>query len=274
MRPSVNDVLKFLHSLYVNGLSYSTLNTARSALSSYLMEQGLSDSNHTVANHPFIVRYLKGVFSCSKPSPRYQETWDINPVLTYIESLYPLEKLTLKELSLKLVILLALTSGQRCQTLSFLDIGCMKSTPEYYLFYLQDHVKQSRPGNVLSSFFVRKYPKQELCIYSTLGHYLDRTKSLRHSSSTQLLISYAKPYRPIGTSTIGRWIKTILGLSGVDTTTFKAHSTRSAAVSKANQMIPVDTILKHVGWSRESTFQIFYNKPVVAENSFAEAVLK
>jgi hypothetical protein len=135
MHPNVTDVLKFLHSLHVNGLSYSTLNTARSALSSYLMEFQLSDSNYTVANHPFIVRYLKGVFSCSKPSPRYQETWDVNPVVTYIESLYPLEKLTLKELSLKLVILLALTSGQRCQTLSLLDISCMKTTPEYHLFY-------------------------------------------------------------------------------------------------------------------------------------------
>ena len=37
MQPIVNDVLEFLHDLYKKGLSYSTINTARSALSNYLM---------------------------------------------------------------------------------------------------------------------------------------------------------------------------------------------------------------------------------------------
>jgi hypothetical protein len=37
MRPTVNNVLNFLHTLYAQDLSYSTINTARSALSGYLI---------------------------------------------------------------------------------------------------------------------------------------------------------------------------------------------------------------------------------------------
>ena len=55
----------------------------------------------------------------------------------------------------------------------------MKKTPDYYLLYVRDHVKQDRPGNVLSSFFVRKYPKEPLCVYCTLEHYLERTQLVR-----------------------------------------------------------------------------------------------
>lgn len=274
LHPSVSDVLQFLHTFRVNQLSYSTINTARSALSSYLMGYQFPGCHYTVANHPFIVRYLKGVFNCCKPAPRYQETWDVKPVLEYLELLHPLDKLSLKELTHKLAILLALTSGQRCQTLSFLRVDAMKKTPDYYLFYVRDHVKQDRPGNVLSSFFVRKYPKEPLCVYCTLEHYLERTQLVRDYDNGHLLLSYVKPYRHIGASSIGRWIKTVLGASGVDTAKFKAHSTRSAAASKASRLIPTDDILKHIGWSRESTFQKFYNKPVIAGNSFAGAVLK
>ena len=150
----------------------------------------------------------------------------------------------------------------------------MKKTPDYYLLYVQDHVKQNRPGNVLSSFFVRKYTKEPLCVYCTLEHYLERTQLVRDYDNGHLLLSYVKAYRHIGASSIGRWIKTVLGASGVDTAKFKAHSTRSAAASKASGLIPTDDILKHIGWSRESTFQKFYNKPVIAGDSFAGAVLK
>ncbi|XP_031574344.1 uncharacterized protein LOC116308111 [Actinia tenebrosa] len=122
LRPNINDVLEFLHSLHIKELSYSTINTARSALSNYLMGFEFPGTHYTITDHPFVVRYLKGVFNFVKPTPRYQETWDVNPVLKYIELLSPLEKLSLKELTFKLVILRALTSGQRCQTLSFLDI--------------------------------------------------------------------------------------------------------------------------------------------------------
>ena len=273
LQPSVNSVLKFLHGFHMNNCSYSLINTVRSALSSYLMGFEFPDK-FTISNHPFIVRYLKGVFNCCKPTPRYQEIWDVAPVLRYIELLFPVDKLSLKELTWKLVMLLALTSGQRCQTLTYLNTAVMIKTPDYYKFYIQKHVKQDRPGKLLTSFVVKKYSKEELCVYSTLEHYLDRTLSFRDTGREQLLLSYVKPHHPIGTSTIGRWIKNVLSASGIDINRFKPHSTRTAAVSKASTIITTDEILKYVGWSQESTFQKYYNKPICTDIRFDKAGLE
>ena len=50
----------------------------------------------------------------------------------------------------------------------------------------------------------------------------------------------------------------------IDTNIFTPHSIRSAVSStalKAN--IPMDTIMKTAGWSRENTFRKYYQKPVI-----------
>lgn len=60
---SLKDGLEFLHDRYENGLSYSAINTARSALSTIIF---LPDGSY-FGNHPFVTRFLKGVFE-SKPS--------------------------------------------------------------------------------------------------------------------------------------------------------------------------------------------------------------
>ena len=53
----------------------------------------------------------------------------------------------------------------------------------------------------------------------------------------------------------------MLELSGIDTSVFKAHSTRETSVSKASTLgASVSGILKRAYWSQESTFQKIYNK--------------
>ena len=62
--------------------------------------------------------------------------------------------------------------------------------------------------------------------------------------------------------------------AGVDVTTFKPHSTRAAAASKAkNASVPVKEILDTAGWSSERTFDRFYNKPFQKNGGFATSVL-
>ena len=62
------------------------------------------------------------------PEPRYSFTWDVNVLLTFLESWFPLSVLELKQLTLKTAALVALVSAQRSQTLSALSIDCMNST--------------------------------------------------------------------------------------------------------------------------------------------------
>ena len=50
----------------------------------------------------------------------------------------------------------------------------------------------------------------------------------------------------------------MLDIAGIDTSIFTGHSTRAAAASKAKEKdIPLDVILKTVGWKSENTFRTF-----------------
>ena len=135
-------------------------------------------------------------------------------------------------------------------------------------------MKQNRPGHIVSSLYVPKYCAQELCTYRTLECYLERTLPVRAVEHTALLLSYVKPFAPVGSTTVGRWIKNLLEQSGVNTSVFKAHSTRAASASKANQTVRIDAVLKHISWSTESTFRKFHQKPIVDIDSFQNSVLK
>ena len=62
---------------------------------------------------------------------------------------------------------------------------------------------------------------------------------------------------------------------GIDTTFFKAHSTRAASASRAKLSgISIDSILESVGWTHgEPTLARFYDKAIIDIEQYANAVL-
>ena len=80
------------------------------------------------SSHPSAARFLKGVYESRPSIHRYVETWNVKVVLQFLANLYPPSKLTLKELTLKLVMLDILVSGQQGQSIHLLDINCMTQT--------------------------------------------------------------------------------------------------------------------------------------------------
>ena len=127
--PSVNNVIEFLQELFDKGLSYSSIiiNTARSTLSSFVILEG----NTPIGTHPFVQRFIKGVYQSRPALPRFTTTWDTSIVLTYLQGLWPLGKLNLQQLTYKLVMLCALVKGQRCQTLRYMNLRYMDKNSEY-----------------------------------------------------------------------------------------------------------------------------------------------
>ena len=181
---------------------------------------------------------MKGIFQEKPPRPKYTEIWDVSIVLSYLQSLSPVDKLPLKELTLKLVVLILLVSGQRGQTVHLLSIDHMVSVNSCYTFQIVDHLKQSRPG--------AKNPLVELRPFQ---EYLRRTQSLR-GSERQLFISYNRPFRRVSRETISCWVKSVLTDSGIDTSRFKPQSTWAASTSAAsNASVSLDDILHTAGWS-------------------------
>ena len=242
-------VLDFLTPLYQQGLTYSAINTARSALSSYItLENGTC-----VGKHPLVPRLMKGIFQEKPPRPKYTEIWDVSIVLSYLQSLSPVNKLSLKELTLKLLVLFLLVSGQRGQTVHLLSIDHMVSVYNCYTSQIVDHLKQSRPGVKNPLVELRTFKDERLCVVTTLKDYLTRTQSLRGSES-QLFISYNRPFKGVSRDIISRWVKLVLTDSGIDTSRFKPHNTKAASTSAAiNASVSLDDILHTAGWSSEST---------------------
>jgi hypothetical protein len=256
--------------LYDKGYKYSTLNTARSAVSAIVVPV----TNQTLGLHPLVSRFMKGIFKNNLPVPKYQTTWDVQIILNYSSGLPDIKDLDLKSLTIKLLMLIVLVSAQRGQSLHMLDISFMKVAETSYEFALPDHVKQSRQGYNTPSVVLKAYPHDmALCVVYHLKEYLKRTESLR-KNETRVFISYVRPHKLVSRDTISRWIRSTMVSTGIDVSKFSPHSTRMAATSKGKAAsVPMDEILQTAGWSSSRCFDRFYNKPVLDEGSFALAVL-
>jgi len=118
--PSIQEALAFLSDLFYEGLSYNQINTARSALSTFIVY----DFNVTFGKMPIVKRFMKGVYESRPVFPRNIFVWDVSIVFRYFKTLPEPQMLSLKELTHKLVMLMSLISGgQRAQTLHTLDIA-------------------------------------------------------------------------------------------------------------------------------------------------------
>ena len=197
--------------LYQQGLTYRAINTARSALSSYItLENGTC-----VGQHPLVSRLMKGIFQEKPPRPKYTDIWDVPIVLSFLQVLSPVDKLSLKELTLKLAMLILLVSGQRGQTVHLLSIDHMVSVNNCFTFQIVDHLKQSKAGVKNPLVELRPFEDKSLCVVTTLKEYLTRTQSLR-GSEDQLFISFTRYFRSVSRETISRWVKFVLTDSGTD----------------------------------------------------------
>jgi len=102
-----------------------------------------------------------------------------------------------------------------------------------------------------------------------LDEYLLRSKDWRNIGKNQLILSFVNPHREVVSSTISRWLRETLDLSGVTMIgDFSGYSTRSASTSKAEiSGLSIKDILDRGSWSNESIWQKLYHKEVV---SFSE----
>lgn len=137
-----------------------------------------------------------------------------------------------------------------------------------------DLLKTSNPKRHLGELNLSSYSiDADLCVVITMKHYLERTEPLR-ASVTTLFITSQRPHKSVSRDTIGRWLKTVLQNSGIDVKMFKPHSTRSASASTACALrIPVDTIIRTVGWTKDSVFRKYYNKPVSLDVAMSKRLL-
>ncbi|BET02925.1 Hypothetical protein NTJ_15743 [Nesidiocoris tenuis] len=174
-------------------------------------------------------------------------------------------------------MLLALTSGQRVQTLASIDTKGISVVNGAIRIAVNKTVKTSGRGRPQPVICLPIYSEDcAICPVTALNQYLKMTRPLR-GDITSLFVTTKPPFKAAFSQTISRWLKEVLKLSGVSCK-FSAHSTRHSSTSAAHRNgVSYDLIRKAAGWSeKSSTFARFYQRPLVArgkETDFAQAVL-
>lgn len=269
---SIQDILKFLTNHYKKGAKYGTLNSYRSALSIILGKE--------MCVNDLVTRFLKGVFRARPNLPKYQNSWDPNIVLCHVAQQFPNESLDLDVITKKVVTLLALSTGQRVQTLSHINISNISFCENGANIIINDLIKTSAPNRPNPKLFIPFYNNNPcICPANALSVYINKTKDVREGPNTdKLILTIKNPIRNASAQSISRWIKQVLKDSGIDVSVYGSHSTRHATTSAARRAgLSVDVIKRTAGWSGNSLcFAKFYNLPLsnpIQDRAFADAVL-
>ena len=90
---------------------------------------------------------MKGVFERRPPKPRYDSIWDANLVLNFLKTFPDFSELSLRMLTYKLIMLVALASAQRAQTLHAIDITCIKFYDDLVEIPIYSLLKQTTVRN-------------------------------------------------------------------------------------------------------------------------------
>ena len=234
----------------------------RSALSFFLQNSLFNLGDNAIVSRCF--RY----FYRARPNfPRYMVTWDVGKVFTFLALWHPPASLSVKQLTLKTVALLALTSSDRAQTLHALDIHHMFYVAQGLEFNVPVVLKHSRRGRPSRKVLCVEWDAPELNVCRYVERYLARTFKFRlravrlgKEKPSQLFLSH-RTGQPVKRASIARWIRQVLSLSGIDVSTFSAGSTRSASTSAAARFgASPEQIVRQGDWSNLGTYHRFYNR--------------
>ncbi len=228
--------------------------------------------------------FMRGVRRLWPVRPMAVPSWDLSVILEGLVAapFEPLESAPERILTLKVTLLLTLTSLKRVGDLQALSVSemCMDFSPGLVKVALQP-----RPGYIpkvlstsfrsqvvtLHSFHPPPFASSEdeklhmLCPVRALKMYVERSNIWRKSS--QLLVCFGAGRRGLATSKqrISHWVRDAISLAykvrGLPSPlSLRAHSAKSVASSQALfRGVPLEDICVAAGWSSPHTFVRFYN---------------
>lgn len=172
----------------------------------------------------------------------------------------------LKMLFCKLVALLASTSAGRASKLNQLNVKFMSNSDTcIHLRFLNLKILANQ-RIFYNQLCLMQFDADYLCVVKCIRSYVKRTSSFReildNIDRSWLLLSFVKPHHPVTTSSVFRWLKTIMTEAGINTHQFKAHSTRSLQFQKTTLQGCQYQILCNKHWAKKSTLVRIYCKPI------------
>ncbi len=257
--------MEFLADMRSRGLHKSSLATAKAAvLNLWIILDGIKLESHVLS------LFMRGVAQMEPVRAKARGIWDPSVVLQLFESWPANWELSLLQLSQKCVILVALATAQRVQTLRCLDLRNVTITDSAFAFMIDTRLKQTAGDRETPLIYLPRIKDSKVCVWACLVAYILRTRKVRKHSS--LFLISKPPYTPATGATLSRWIRCILQDAGINSVLYKAHSTRSAAASKARKFVPLDKVLAAADWKGATVFEKYYCRTVSERGDFAAAV--
>ena len=155
-----------------------------------------------MSKHPRVSDLLTDIFNKNPPQPKFNFIWDVKRVLNFLSSQRFGTNGNLKDLTLKLTLLLALTSAGKASDIAYFDTRYQVKHPSGYIFQFGKNTKTSTRTRQKKPLKI--YPFREnknLCVCHHIDLYLDKMKEF-HKIETQLLLSFVKPHKGFTTQTI------------------------------------------------------------------------
>ncbi len=278
----VGPVLEFLQERLTAGAAATTLRVYVAAIAA---QRELDEI--PLGRHRLVSAFMRGARRLWPVRPTAVPSWDLSVVLEGLVTapFEPLESASDRILTLKVVLLLALTSLKRVGDLQAFSVsetcmdfalGLVKVTLRPRPGYIPKVLSTSFRSQVvtLHSFHPPPFASSEderlhmLCPVRALKLYVDRSKVWR--KSPQLLICFGAGRRRLATSKqrISHWVRDDISLAYEarelpSPLSLRAHSTRGVASSQALfRGVPLEDICVAAGWSSPHTFVRFYNLDV------------
>ena len=274
---TVHMILNFLQSVLDRGLSYNTMKSRVSSISSehhyFKRKVGREDS---LLRLPIMKKFLRGALTKHPPIRDYIPSWDLPTVLDALSKppFEPLDKIPLRLLTLKTAFLVAMSSANRLCELKALDRRPTFCTISQRGVVFRTH-PSFRPKVVKSENFnrpmdftplVEDSPDSDqslraVCVCRSIKRYIEVTNPILQGNTTQFFVTFQKGRqgKPASKMSIAHWLKSCIQEAYVQKDLplpkVKAHSTRKQSTSWAEMKnISIQDICQQATWSSANVF--------------------
>ncbi len=262
---SENALMNFLATLKDKNLKKSTIATAKAAvLNLWLLSDGVKLESHVLS------LFMRGISQLEPVRTKARGIWDPSIVLEMYQNMPENWDLSLLQLTKKCVMLIALATAQRVQTLRALDVWNITVTTTAVAFVIDTRLKQTLGDRETPLLYLPRIKEGKTCVWNCVMTYILRTRKLRKVGD--LFIISKPPHTPATSTTISRWLREVLQQAGINIALYKAHSTRAAASSKASKFVPIHKVLEAADWRGKTVFEKHYCREVSGRGDFADAV--
>src|ERR1044072_6275697 len=199
---NLNHICEFFADKLQEGKAANTIAEYRSAISKF---HNFVD-RQSIGTHPVISHAIAAIMKENPPPSHDDDIINITPFLEFIVSLGDNDSMTLRNLSLKTVFLMALVTASHPSDLTRIDLSTARFASNSYFFNCivpkESKISLAHAPSTTKSrtktVFVRSYPDNpDLCPFSALKTLISRTSHLRTSNDRKrsIFLITKQPFR-------------------------------------------------------------------------------